>query len=534
VSSSRPSDHIDSRPEESGIDEPRLGLVGSLRFFWRQLTSMRTALLLLLLLAIAAVPGSLVPQVSSDPNGVIQFKAENPGITPVLEFFQVFETYSSVWFSAIYILLFVSLIGCVIPRTRHHLNALRARPPKTPARLGRLTGHTTRTVATDTETAVGEARSVLRRAGYRTERYGDSISAERGYARESGNLVFHIALLGVLVSVGLGGGFGYSGQKVIVTGSSFANVLGDYDSFNPGRFFDETRLEPYTIRLDALDVVYEEENLAAYGQPTDFTAHVTTTLRDGSQSDGDVAVNEPLSIGGTQAYLLGNGYAPVITVRDADGDVVSSEAVAFLPQDSQLTSLGIIKVPDGLDEQIGMRGFLYPTAAELDTGAYSSTHPDLRNPLLTLEVYTGDLGLDEGAAVNAYNLDVEGLTQIAGREAGADDPSAATLMLEPGETVDLPDGLGSIELESIPRFVSLDIHHDPSQVWVLISAVLALGGLITSLFIPRRRMWIRVTDAGDGSSTVEYAGLARGEDPRLTDGVAEIAERHSARFKVDA
>ena len=57
---------------------PKLGFVGTARFIWRQLTSMRTALLLLLLLAIAAVPGSLFPQRAADPNGVTQYFAANP------------------------------------------------------------------------------------------------------------------------------------------------------------------------------------------------------------------------------------------------------------------------------------------------------------------------------------------------------------------------------------------------------------------------------------------------------------------------
>jgi cytochrome c biogenesis protein len=166
VDSSRPSDHFDA-PAPQKITQPKLDFVGYVRFFWRQLTSMRTALFLLLLLAIAAIPGSLVPQVSSDPNGVIQYKAANPEITPILEFFQVFTTYTSVWFSAIYLLLFISLIGCVIPRTIHHIEALRSRPPKTPARLARLEGFTTRETSADAARAIDEAEALLRSQRYR-------------------------------------------------------------------------------------------------------------------------------------------------------------------------------------------------------------------------------------------------------------------------------------------------------------------------------------------------------------------------------
>ncbi len=206
---SRPSDHVDSprqAPREGApIAQPKLGFLGTLRWFWRQLTSMRTALFLLLLLAFAAIPGSLVPQRSSDPNGVTQFRADNPDLYPVLDKLQVFDTYSSVWFSSIYLLLFISLIGCVVPRAKHHFDALRQAPPKTPARLSRLAGYTTRTTTADPVDAIRQARALLKRQRYRTVLVDDasaeggvlSVSAERGYLRETGNLVFHSALVGI-------------------------------------------------------------------------------------------------------------------------------------------------------------------------------------------------------------------------------------------------------------------------------------------------------------------------------------------------
>ncbi|MCY7289503.1 MAG: cytochrome c biogenesis protein ResB, partial [Cryobacterium sp.] len=365
---SRPSDHYDA-PASAGIVQPRLGFVGWLRWFWRQLTNMRTALFLLLLLAIAAVPGSLVPQRSSDPNGVTQYFTDNPDLAPLLDQIQAFDVYSSAWFSAIYLLLFISLIGCVIPRTKHHYLALRAKPPRTPARLSRLAGFTTRTAPTETDAAaaVESARKLLKTNGYRAavfENRGEpSVSAERGYLRETGNLVFHFALVGSLITVGFGGGFGFSGQRVLVEGQTFVNTLLAYDSFNPGRFFNDASLKPYTLTLDDFDVTYEEKNLKAYGQPIDFTADVTITPRGEAAEASAVKVNGPARTGGTDVYLLGNGYAPTITVKDPNGVVVFTDSVPFLPQDANLTSLGVIKVPDGLSEQLGMIGFFYPTQA---------------------------------------------------------------------------------------------------------------------------------------------------------------------------
>ena len=252
---------------------------------------------------------------------------------------------------------------------------------------------------------------------------------------------------------------------------------------------------------------------------------MTTSTPGGKDQTANIKVNEPLAIGGTDVFLLGNGYAPTIVIRDPEGTVVWTDSTPFLPQDAHLTSLGVIKVPDGLSEQLGLVGFFYPTAAKLPSGALTSGFPELLDPLLTLRAFTGDLGLDDGVPKSVYQLTTEDMTEIAGSNA----PSPA-LQLKPGETVDLPNGLGTIELTDVKRFASFDIHRDPSQAWVLTFAILILAGLFTGLFIPRRRVWVKATENSDGTTTLEYAGLARGEDPRLEAAVADIASAHSKQL----
>ncbi|MDF2443260.1 MAG: cytochrome c biosis protein [Subtercola sp.] len=545
---SRPSDHYDSPDpaaaqrgtggadgtEGGDILQPKLGVRGWLRWFWRQLTSMRTALFLLLLLALAAVPGSLVPQRAADPNGVTQYFVDNPDLAPVLDKVQAFDVYTSVWFSSIYLLLFISLVGCVIPRAKHHFDALRAKPPRTPARLSRLAGFQQREAepGTNGAEAIEAARAMLRRSGYRTVVFSapgrnggevTSVSAERGYARETGNLVFHAALVGILVTVGVGGGFGFSGQRVLVeNGQTFVNTLSAFDSFNPGRFFTENSLTPYTMKLDQFSATYETKADGAFGQPLDYNAEVTTQEQGGAEQQSDIKVNSPLRIGGTDVYLLGNGYAPTITVKDPTGKVVFTDSVPFLPQDASLTSVGVVKVPDGLTEQLGMIGFFYPTQAVSTTGAYYSTYPDDDYPVLTLNVYQGDLGLNGGTPTSVYSLDTDTLSQLTGGSTGV-----KSIELKPGDSQALPNGLGTVSFDKVSRFASLDIHHDPTQGYVLLFATLALLGLLVSLFIPRRRVWVKATERADGTVTLEYAGLARGEDPRLVPALAEIADRHT-------
>ncbi|MBC9936505.1 MULTISPECIES: cytochrome c biogenesis protein ResB [unclassified Leucobacter] len=545
---SRPSDFYDgSMPASQNtaykVESPELGVRGYLRWFWRQLTSMRVALILLLLLAVAAIPGSLLPQRSADPNGVIAYQTNDPKAFAILDAFpiQAFDVYGSVWFSAIYLLLFISLIGCVLPRIAHHWKALRGAPPKTPARLQRMAGFAETRISNPESTptereafatqAIDAAAKILRRQRYRvqtqrTERRGIaevSVSAERGYLRETGNLLFHVGLVGVLVFVGVGGALTFHGQRVIVEGESMVNAIIDFDTVNPGRSFDEASLIPFSLRLDDLDVVYvtpDDGNLDALGQVRDFTASVTLIKPDGTESSEQVKVNHPLRVYGSQVYLLGNGYAPKLTVRDSAGEVVFQEAVPFIPQDTNLTSLGVVKVPDGLGTQLGLRGFFYPTKADLDSGAFTSNYPDLENPVLTIDAFVGNLGIDEGIPQSVYALDTSQMEQLTGR--GTD---VKSLQLTPGETVQLPNGLGSITLESVPRYVSFDVMRNPAQVWILVFALIATFGLLTSLFVPRRRMWVKAVPSEDGV-VLEYAALARGDDPTLARAVAQLRDEH--------
>lgn len=497
---------------------PRLTPVGWGRWLWRQLTSMRTALILLMLLGLAAVPGSLFPQRSSDPNGVVQMIAKDPGRARVLESFQLFDVYSSPWFSAIYLLLFVSLIGCVVPRIRHHIRALRSPPPPAPANLSRLPAYRVTEFTADAD-PVAVAATILRRRGYRVvtgvDRQGrPTVAAERGYLKETGNLVFHVALVGALIAIAIGGAYRYSGQRVVIEGTNFVDSQIAFDSFNPGRLVDPAALPRFSLTLNRLLVTYETKNRNAVGLPLDYTADVSTTSASGERARQKIRVNAPLAMDGSDIYLLGNGYAPTVTVRNRQGEIVFRDTIPFLPQDANLTSLGVVKVPDGLPAQVGLVGFLYPTAATNASGAAYSAFPGLANPLITFNVYRGNLGLDKGTPVSVYQLDTTKMTEIAGRSV-----ATPALTLRPDQKVSLPDGLGTVEVTSIKRFASLEITHDPSQIPMAVFATLVFVGLAAGLFIPRRRIWVR------GGKTLEVAGLARGQDGGLQKAVDDVLNR---------
>lgn len=526
-----------------GSGMPRLGPVGWLRWAWRQLTSMRTALFLLLLVAVAAVPGSIFPQRNLDAGRVEDWIADHPGVAPVLDRIGMFDVFSSPWFSAIYLLLMASLVGCIVPRTRQHLRELRGRPPRAPRRLDRLPSHAETVVTGTPDDVLAVARAALgRRYRFRGEDAGSDaaarpadapqtgervLSAETGQLRETGNLVFHVALLALIGALAWGHLVGWRADRIVPVGQSFANTVAGYDTFNPGPWVDASSLQPFTVRFDALDVRFESDPRAAQqvGAPRDFRAQTTVTQRPGADPEPRVlAVNQPLGFGGTQVYLLGNGYAPTITVRDAAGTVLFREQVPFLPQDNMYTSLGAVKVPAAQPTQLGFVGLFLPTAGTAADGGLISTFPDLSNPALVLAAYEGDL-FPGGRPQNVYALDTARMTQLKD-EAG----QPVRLTLAPGQSAQLPGGRGSVTFERTDRWAGISTRYDPARPLALAAALTSALGLVASLLIRRRRVFVRVSPAepapdGAPRSRVAIGALARNEDAGLDEAVRRLVRR---------
>ena len=513
---------LSTAPSDS-LDAPALGVIGWARWFWRQLTSMRVALLLLFLLSLASVPGSLVPQTAVDATKVDEFKAKHETLAPLYDSLQLFDVYSSVWFSAIYILLFVSLIGCIVPRTWQFIGQLRGRPPAAPRRLTRLPAHTTWRTRAEPEQVLAAAQRVMRRRRFRSQVSGDAVAAEKGYLREAGNLVFHVALIVMLVAFAVGQLWKSEGGKLIVDGDGFSNTLTQYDDFKSGALFDQDDLAPFGFTLHGFDASYERTG-PQKGTPRVFRAHVKSWEgADGKERRSTVEVNRPLDVAGDRVYLIGHGYAPVVTVKDGQGDIAYQGAVPFLPQDGNLSSVGVVKVPDyrdgnGKKEQLGFQGRFMPTFALDNMRGPHSSFPALDYPVLAVNAFHGDLGVDSGVPQNVYQLETRNMKQFKGKNG-----DLFRKFLRPGETVKLPNGAGSLRLDGVKTWASFQVSHQPAKGLALGGAVAALAGLSASLFIQRRLVWVRAVRGEDGTTVVEMAGLGRSESTKLPEELADLA-----------
>jgi cytochrome c biogenesis protein len=479
----------------------RPGPAGWLRWFWRQLTSMRTALILLFLLALASVPGSVLPQQGVDPAAVSQYYQSHPALAPVLNRLSLFNVFAAPWFAAIYLLLFASLAGCVLPRTVRLLGSARQQPPRAPTNLARLPASASYVTSVAPAAALQQAAGLLRSRRFRINQGEGWVSAEKGYLREVGNLLFHIALLALLFSIGLGGIFGYKANRLLVVGQGFADTPTALDVFRPGRLVGPGDLAPFSINLHGFTARYISSG-PQLDQPLSYDASLTYQAQPGAPiRHYQLQVNHPLVVDGVSIYLIGHGYAPIFKVTDGTGRVRWDGAVPFIPVDqTTLTSEGVIKVPDAQPGQLGFAGVFLPSALDAN-GRLESAFPAALNPRVSLVGFTGNLGMNSGQAQSVYQLDTTGLKELPMQPR----PLAA------GQSMTLPDGLGTVTYLGYQQWVSLAITYDPGQLPALASGIAALAGLILSFLVRRRRMFVRAIAAADGSTQVTVGGLARSD-----------------------
>lgn len=486
---------------------------------WRQLTSMRTALILLFLLALGSLPAALLPQWYLNQAKTAQYIADHPAWGGLLDRLGFFDVIASPWYAAIYLLLAISLIGCITPRTLELVQQWRAKPGRAPRNLSRLPHHAEVTAAGSPEEVAERIRARLRRTGlggWRVTVVNEpsgavAVSAERGYLREVGNLVFHIAVLGLLFAMAVGSMFGYTGSKLVTEGDGFCSVAPvNYDNFAPGRMVDGTGMTPFCVQVERFEADYDADGRALYYRAR---LKVQTGADAGSDrwTDHLLNINDPLRISGQRLYLLGHGYVPQFRVTYPDGQVRDYSA-PFEPKDAMFTSEGVIKITDPpgydsatiTDHQLAIVGIFAPSGL-VSGGVLTSAYPDLLAPAVAVEIYRGDLGLEHGAPQSIFAIDTR---QVDDGKLVSQGRSNLTV----GESMTLDDGT-VITFTGAEDFVSLQTSYDPVQGFALLFAILLVAGILTSLTIRRRRVWYRVTGIpGEGStlvSQVDVGGLAR-------------------------
>lgn len=487
---------------------------------WRVLTRMKTALVILGILALLTLVATVIPQQPNVPDTVADWRAgvAGPGVvvSQLIDLFGLYDTYGSPAFLALLLLLFLSLTACLIPRIRAFVRLVRrGRPP-----LSRNLSVQPHHEAWASHRAPDEVRADLRArlddGNWRLRDEADDglgatqLAAEKGIvSREGGSLLFHLSFYVLLVGIVAGQLLQFVGQVGVIEGQAFTDTPAAYWTAQPGRWFDFDDHDGFRLELDEFRVDWVR-TVEAGGTPSLFEADVTVTEPDGEVRRDMIEGNVPMVIDGFKVHLLDWGYAPVMDVR------IDDEVVWEGMQASQATSQGFyrtaIKAPDvgGGEQGLGIQVGMYPNAPEGTDGQRTFTGaPWADAPVAVLALYRGDLALDGAQDVNL--LDTEGLDLVT--------TSAVPL----GETVSLPGGV-EVAFPELRRWAGFQVSRRPTVPLLLTGAVLLLIGLVPALYAYRRRLWVQVEPDGSGGSLVTVAGRAFQRPDAFADEFADVAE----------
>jgi cytochrome c biogenesis protein len=515
-------------------DGPRWTLPRSVALVWRTLRSMRTAIILLLMLAAASVVGSLVPQLPSSPGRVSSFMQDHLFWGKAFQAAGFFDVFGSWWFVLITALLFLSLVACLIPRSRAMIRSARQRPIQA-RELDAFPSFAERRVQASPSVVAARAATVLKRRRYRVEldAAGGAVAAEKGALRELGSLAFHWAFLLLLIAVIVGKGTGYVGHATIVEGYGWTDARLNYDGqLRTGRFFGGN-FSGTQIQLEGFTDAYRDT-----GQPMDYRSSLVLATPDGGQTErAEVSINHPIGFNGIQIFQYGFGWAAMVQVMR--GDDVLFDGPVVLGQDTPagqnpLTQpwLGVVKLST-LRPQVGSAVAVYPDGEaylrSIQTGVPQPMATD-NAPFMSYQVFRGKLldnalsGLDtrfmheksSGLLGQGWTVDLKAGCAISGPS--GDLPGSAS-------SVTCPHAAGPrtlmMSFPELRQYSTLQVSRDTTVPWVLGAAILIVLGLLPALYVSRRKVWVRARSDREGT-ILQLGGFALQRKDRFDEEFADL------------
>lgn len=520
------------------------------RRLWRLLTSVRFALLLIGLLALASLAGLLIPQLPSQMQGNpaassawLEFQRGRFGLlTTPMDRLGLFNIFRSIWFAATLALLVASICVCTagrLPPVWRNVFRPQTRVPDE---------YLERDQASVTFPAP-EVPSLVRALGRRRFRVATRVEggatylfADRFPWAQLATFVSHLALI------------------LFVTGG-FVTVMTARDR---QIFIAEGTTTPVFAITDRDHMqVYVEKAIARFdasGFPRDYRTELVIYRGGREAARGVTTVNNPLAYGGYRfhqsAYfpdgavlrvrevasgrlvydetlaLQGSAPAPRVVLRNRAGDVLLNDAIVptdflqgvvgatiSLPGVSRRLWLGAREAPAGagwqlvvfeLDTEAGVRTVL-GEGEPADLGGLSLTFAGVT--ALPSTAVQGLPGAEQGAVAelsDGTQAEVLTVSPVQGR----------ALALSPGQ----PVVLGDFEYSFGGRraFAGITVRRDPGSTFIWVATGLLLLGLALTFYTPRRRLWGKIQDG-----VASFRGLG-GRSAAIEKEIIEVARRAGA------
>jgi cytochrome c biogenesis protein len=325
---------------------------------WQTLARMRTAVILLGIIAGLSIIATLLPQRVLQPEKASMYLQVHQMLGPLWDRLGLFSVYESWPLVVAAVLMYVSLGNCVFTRGR---------------------------------------------ALYR--RWRRHLPRNHQFVGEVGSLVFHLSFFVLLAGILYGKAAGFTAFVNVIEGQSVVEARPSYDQIEEGLLFSADQHKGFEVHVDSFNASYY-----ANGKPQDFVSHVVVLDQGRKVTEKDIRVNQYLEYRDIKFYQGSYGWAPVIQVTDPAGKLVFDSPVIFFGQPT--LSNGILKVPSAgpPGQQLGALMFFAPDVQAGPNGAQAGT-ANLNNPAISYRFFKGDLRANRAQNVN--ELDTSRMTQLA-------------------------------------------------------------------------------------------------------------------------
>lgn len=457
---------------------------GLIKALWVFFSSMKTAIVLLLLLAVGSVVGTVVPQGGPPEMYVQQYGRAKASVITGLGFHDVFH---SNWYSFLLAMVSINLLVCSINRFKMAWG--RAFRPKVSSRAEQIAGMQVSdrlAAGGPIEDARARAIAALKGARYRVASVmedGDvCIHAAKGRIGIWGPYLTHLSLLVIFAGYILGNRTGFDGNAFIVEGSR----VGTYYPGESG----QTRSLGFEVKLVDFRIEHDGSH-----NPTAYKSRLQVYDKGKLEVEKTIDVNHPLSYRGITFYQSDFGIEGLILkVTRPDGS--------------------FSRVPVRIQTQAGPHGKEYiPEMAPVNVQTGGKTWaffvhnfaPDYVGP----------------PAVNASELPIHPAAEVFVNEHFAEDKGDWRRVGWVSSDSPAEYGGHKVEMEEVVEYTGLQVASNPALPIVYAGFAIMLLGVFAAFYVHHRVIRVRISGS-DGS--VVFGGASRGEESVMQRDIAHVRE----------
>ncbi len=431
---------------QNGInDVDKVEAGGELTIFaslWKLFSSMKTAIILLLLLALASVFGTF---------------RETP------------EVYHSWWYTTILVLMLVNLIVCSI--NRFGIAWRRTFAPTistTPKQAGVMKKSEQFNVLITPQEAASRIVTTLRSRAYKVlqkEESGSiSIYATKGRLAIWGPYLTHLSILVIFLGAVIGAKFGFEGAIVIPEG--------EMTSYYYTKDSDGEKPLGFQLKLHDFHVDYDKQ-----GRPSAYNSDLEVFEGGRSIVRKVIDVNRPLTYKGISFFQASYGPILKVVVTSSNGEAGSALFWIEVVESEKTIDYRLANVePQGIrlgDKEIGVfvHDFI-PNFTGVAAKRMDALPPDPAALIYLNQRYPSEMSIENWKSLG---------------------------WIKSGQTVESKGY--KVTLETI-EYSKLDISRNPGLPILYAGFILVLLGIFAAFYINHRIVRVSISPAGNGSSVV--------------------------------